>query len=67
MIFAVPCPREALVVWLSPHRRSDERRNGRADQLRPLTESDPNFQVLYGMCNDREPINSGYERALIVD
>ena len=63
----VPCPRESFVVWLSPHRQSGERGYGRADQLRLLPESDPYFQVLYGMRNDSESINSSYKRTLIVD
>jgi len=63
----VPCPKERFTAWISPHRQPGSRGHGRPDQLRLLPESDPYFQVLYGLRNDSESINSGYKRTLIAD
>jgi hypothetical protein len=63
----VPCPKNPFTAWISPHRQSDQRGFGRADQLRLLPESDPYFQTLYGLRNDSESINSAYKRTLVAD
>jgi hypothetical protein len=42
-------------------------KKGLPEQLRLLSETDQHFQVLYGLRNDSESINSGYKRTLITD
>ena len=63
----ITCPRDPFVGWISPHPQLGERGHGRPDQLRLLPESDPHFQVLYGLRNDSESINSAYKRTLVSD
>jgi hypothetical protein len=63
----IPCRHQEFTAWVNPHPRPGDHNAGRTDQLRCIPESSDDFDVLYGLRNDAESINSEFKRTFIAD
>jgi len=62
--YRLDCPNEPFTLWLTPHAEDDPRR---PQNLRVISQQDPDFPRLYGLRNDAESFHSNLKRTLLVD